>query len=393
MTEIIIDNEFKNLINPLKSIELEELEKSILAEGIRDCLVTWQGILIDGHHRYELAQKHGLEYKTKGIDLPDRESAKEWILTNQLGRRNLTSQEASYYRGKLYESRKLNHGGDRISSGKNFHLKTAEKIGEEYGVTGRTIRNDAQFSKAIDKVATELGEEAKSAILSGEVNIPKKDIETLIEIKKEVPEFVESLLKGEITLAKVKQEIARKKVTEKLNNIKMIESKKIEGVYDVIVIDPPWQMKKIELDVAPNQVEWDYPTMTINEIKNLEIPYADDCHVWLWTTHKYLPIAFEILESWNLKYICTFVWHKPGGFQPFGLPQYNSEFALYARHGTPKFIEFTDFKLCFDAPRTGHSEKPELFYDLIRRVTTGRRLDMFNRRKIEGFETWGKEAI
>jgi N6-adenosine-specific RNA methylase IME4 len=200
-------------------------------------------------------------------------------------------------------------------------------------------------------------------------------------------------MQGEMTVNRAIQEMKRKQATENLNNIETIEAKEIEGVFDVIVIDPPWQMKKIERNVAPNQVEFEYPTMTLDEIKALEIPCADDCHIWLWTTHKYLPSAFDILKGWGLNYICTFVWHKPGGFQPFGLPQYNSEFALYARRGSPKFIDFKNFKLCFDAPRTGHSEKPELFYDLVRRVTAGRRLDMFNRRYIEGFETWGKEAV
>ena len=88
---------------------------------------------------------------------------KEWIIKNQLGRRNLTEQEASYYRGKLYESRKLNRGGDRNSSVQNAHLKTAEQIGKEYGVNESTVRRDAEFSKVVDKITEEVGEEAKRA--------------------------------------------------------------------------------------------------------------------------------------------------------------------------------------------------------------------------------------
>jgi len=388
-----IDAELSSLIRPLQPEEYEKLKESILAEGIRDPLVVWRGILIDGHHRYKIAQEYGLEYRTVELDLPDRESVKEWMIKNQLGRRNLTPQEASYYRGKLYESMKRQGARTDLTSAQNEQkFTTAEVIAKEYGVGQATIRRDAEFSAAVDKVAQEIGEEAKHAILTGRANIPKKDVEKLIEIKQKAPELVEPILRGEKPLTKAIQDVARIEVSEKIKEISTNEVKRPDGVFDVIVIDPPWPIEKIERDVAPNQVGLDYPTMTIEEIKALKIPCAEDCHVWLWTTQKYLPAAFEILKEWGLKYVCTFVWHKPGGFQPFGLPQYNCEFALYARLGAPKFVDLKDLKLCFDAPRTGHSEKPEVFYDMVRRVTIGRRLDMFNRRKIEGFETWGNEA-
>jgi len=159
-----MQNELKSYIRPLKDEEFEKLKESILIEGIRDPLVVWQGILLDGHHRYKIAQEHNLEYKIVEIELPNKEAVKEWIIKNQLGRRNLTEQEASYYRGKLYESRKLNHGGDRKSSGQNVHLiKTAEEIGKQYGVDEKTIRRDAEFSKVVDKITEEVGEEAKRA--------------------------------------------------------------------------------------------------------------------------------------------------------------------------------------------------------------------------------------
>lgn len=200
------------------------------------------------------------------------------------------------------------------------------------------------------------------------------------------------LLSKKAKAAEIREE-RREQMAERIAEVASRPAELVRGDYDVIVIDPPWPMEKIERDVTPNQVNFDYPVMSESELLTLDIPAAQDCHVWLWTTQKFLPVAFRLLAAWSLKYVCTFVWHKPGGFQPFNLPQYNCEFALYARKGTPlPFIETKQFPTCFSAPRGKHSEKPEAFYELLRRVTAGRRLDMFNRRQIEGFDGWGKES-
>ena len=211
-------------------------------------------------------------------------------------------------------------------------------------------------------------------------------------LKRHRPDLADKVRKGEMKPADAHREMKRQEVVSNLENIEAKEAKTVQGVYDVLVIDPPWPMEKIERDERPNQTAFDYPTMSESELALMNIPAADDCHIWLWTTHKFLPMALRLLGQWGLKYVCAFVWHKPGGFQPIGLPQYNCEFALYARKGSPQFIDTKALPVCFNAHRRAHSEKPEEFYAVVRRVTAGRRLDMFNRRTIDGFDTWGKEA-
>lgn len=175
------------------------------------------------------------------------------------------------------------------------------------------------------------------------------------------------------------------------------EPEPIEGEYSVLIVDPPWPMEKIERDVRPNQAGFDYPTMDEGELeafgKETLVPImAADCHVFIWTTQKFLPMSLRLLDAWGgLRYVLTMVWHKPGGFQPIGLPQYNCEFIVYARAGSPSFVDTKAFNCCFEAPRREHGRKPDEFYDVIRRVTVGARIDIFSREEREGFDQFGNQ--
>jgi N6-adenosine-specific RNA methylase IME4 len=166
--------------------------------------------------------------------------------------------------------------------------------------------------------------------------------------------------------------------------------------FETVVLDPPWPMTKIERDVRPNQVAFDYPTMGEDELRKfgeaLNRMAADDCHLFMWTTQKFLPLALELVAHYGFRYVLTMVWHKAGGYQPTGLPQFNCEFVVYARKGAPKFVSTQGFFCCLNGPRREHSRKPDEFYEMIRLVTGGPRVDVFSREAREGFAQYGNET-
>ncbi len=99
---IEIRPKFQNLIPKLAKHELEKLEASILAEGIREPLTiavfqethvhsdtSTARVLVDGHHRHAIAIKHGLTFTTREIEFEDEDAALIWAIDNQLGRRNV----------------------------------------------------------------------------------------------------------------------------------------------------------------------------------------------------------------------------------------------------------------------------------------------------------------
>ena len=163
------------------------------------------------------------------------------------------------------------------------------------------------------------------------------------------------------------------------------------GKFKTVVVDPPWDVRQGN---CRNNGGLPYSTMLPVEIAALPIQTVveSNCNVFLWTIQRHLRDSFDVLDAWRLDYRFTMVWHKDGGSQFYDGPCSNAEFIVVGGKGLAQWQEISGFSLAFHAARGGHSEKPEGFYDLLRRVTLGPRLDVFGRRRIAGFESWGNEA-
>ena len=192
---ITILPELKSFILPLTIEEYARLEDSIIKEGCRDKIVVWERekdlVIVDGYNRYDICTKNNIQFEIDPKEFQNIEDVQDWMINNQLGRRNLTPELKSYYRGLQYHREKSKHGGKRQASSQNENLKTSERLAELYKVSKNTILRDEEFALGVDKLAAN-HPEIKKKILMREVDInlgtirkmakeqDDKEIETLI---------------------------------------------------------------------------------------------------------------------------------------------------------------------------------------------------------------------
>lgn len=369
-----------NIFPLIEGAEFDALVEDIRLNGQREPIVLLDGKILDGRNRYRACLRAGEDPASVTYYGEDPVS---FVISLNLRRRHLDESQRAVVAAKLANMKQGNY-----SKAANLPVSPVSQsdAADMLNVSERTVRS---ARAVIDEGAPELVE----AVEHGRVSVSAAaDVATLP--KQQQSEIVargeKEILEAAKQIRAEKAEVRRAEIAKVKENAPSLPS----DAFDVIVIDPPWDMQKIERDVRPNQVAFDYPTMTEEELMEFDIPSisANNCHLFCWTTHKFLPSALRLIEAWGFRYVMTMVWHKPGGFQPIGLPQYNCEFAIYARKGSPSFVDTKAFFACFEAPRREHSRKPDEFYDVIRRVTGGRRIDVFSRENRDGFEQFGNEA-
>ena len=193
-----IDKDFKNLIRPLQKTEYLQLEANLLADGCRDPIITWNGIIIDGHNRYELCMRHQIPYAVVEMEFDCRESVIAWICANQLGRRNITEETRKFLIGMQYESEKLAHSL-KNARGKNQYCEpegelsctisdsneetgpspsghvTAQRIAQENQISGGTVLKYAIYTRALEAIGQK-APEIVPKILSGRYKISHKNV-------------------------------------------------------------------------------------------------------------------------------------------------------------------------------------------------------------------------
>ena len=367
--EINIKQEFKDLIPPLSTEELEGLEKNLLANGCEQPIKLWHGFIVDGHNRYHLCSKHALPFKTEELARENESQVIFWIIDHQLDRRNISL----YSRGRLINRKRAEYTKEaekRMLSG--VALDPHQNSGEG---------SDDPKDKWTDRK------------LAKESGISHDTLSRIAKIEeKATPEQKQALEKNETSInevfTKISKEEKREARQEKLQKMEFPE-----GKYRVIYADPPWDYGKGVQD--SNGAEEHYPVMSLDSLCDLPISQITDENavLFIWVTSPMLTKSLKVIEDWGFEYKSMFIWDKI----KHNMGYYNSvrhELLLICTKGSCTPDEAKLFDSVQSIERTCHSEKPEEFRQIIETLYKyGNKVELFARKQTEGWEVYGNEIV
>lgn len=389
-------NENRRSINTSKVRELAESIKNI-------GLINPITIKIDGLNRYTLiAGLHRLEaYKLlnkseiESVILNTSRKESELIEIDE----NLIRNEIHFIdRGDYFNRRDeiLTSLGLRASRGRQYKtadsadLLTTKEIAKEVGVSERKLYEEKQISRDLIPLAKEILKEK---------DFPKEEVK---RISREEPllqkRIIDKISNGEAKNHKeATLKIKREEVMEKIEGLPKGTSDSIDihntqNRYRVIYADPPWSYGNSMPEYFTEQKDH-YTLMSIEEICKLPIKEIAENNsvLFLWVTSPILEESFEVIKAWGFKYKSSFVWDKI----KHNMGHYNSvrhEMLLIATKGSC----MPDIQKLFDSvqsiERKTHSEKPEEFREIIDTIyPVGERIELFSRKKVEGWDAYGNE--
>lgn len=236
---ISISKEIRDYIIPLSEEELFQLEKNLITEGCRESLIVWEKadgelVLVDGHNRYKICQKNNLPFKIKKLKFNSLDEVKVWMVDNQMGRRNLSADQLSYYRGLKYLSLKKTKGGyQNVKAKGSSDNKASQHIAQQFNVSESTVKRDAKFAEGLNLIAKS-NPKLRTKILTGECFVKKADVQVLssatnadkLTFKNEADVYNKAKIVRDAILSEVEEKvkkIEKEKISKAQEALKSVE--------------------------------------------------------------------------------------------------------------------------------------------------------------------------
>ena len=378
------------LVPEMTQIEYEQHKADIQANGQLLPIFLYQNMIIDGRHRFRACCDLGI---TPRFEEWTGNDAKQYVMSTNVFRRHLSEPQRALAAAALATS----------SRGRNKHTATAAPSQKEaaalFGVSPDSIQRAKKVLADADPVIIEMVRKKELAIsMAAQVaKFPKKE-----QLKALRSTKVKALAVADEDKARKSAQVLKERV--KTIQTRIAKNKPLSeagGPFSLIYADPPWRYPSTGESGSRLRIENQYPTMPIEDICALPVASIcdDDAMLFLWVPSSLVRQGYQVLDAWGFEYSTQLVWHKKGGKNPyFGHVAFQvHETILVGKRGKglPEPKPKNKPLSVFEAPKTAHSKKPELVYDMLERMYPEFKnnfCELFARNEREGWSSWGNEV-
>lgn len=354
------------------------LKKDIAQHGQREPIWTYQGLIIDGRHRYRACRELGIEPSSRIWD--GQGSLVEFVFGLNFYRRHLSEGQRAMAAAKaepFFTKEVQKEAQPKTKKGRvSYRAAEAFNVGHTAVEQAQTILREADpaLVRAVDRG------DAKVSHAYHMLDLPKEQQK---EIAEAGPKAIRQAAEGERF---------RKRAGKLIDEA----TPTMEGLpkFSVVYADPPWTYQHPVSD--SRDITNHYPTMTLEAIGALPVEklLTEDAVLLLWSPPAKVQEASLIMNAWGFDLRSCAVWVKPS-IGPGYYFRARHEILLLGTHGkpiTPSPSNRPDS--VFEAPRSGrHSHKPEIVYEMIERMFPDLpKIELFARQARAGWVAWGLEA-
>lgn len=345
-------------IPTMREADYMAFRADVAARGIQVPIeITAADVVLDGRQRLRAAGE--LELKTVPVRIVEADDELDYMFRAAILRRQLTASQ-------------------RVA----LVVDRAEYLELEARARKRQLANLAQATE----VATSPPRGKTRELGAQMAGAGSRTVQDVVTVRRHDLELFERIKQGLVSAPLAARQVRRRLRDEALPAPPPLP----EGPFELIYADPPWQLGYPD---SPHAPENHYSTMELDPIKALEIPAAKDAVLFLWVVSSLLGEALEVVRAWGFELKTTICWIKPS----IGLGKWvrnRHELLLVCRRGNYPPPDPED---CVDsvveAPRGRHSEKPEVFYELIEQMyPQASKLELFARSRRAGWSAWGNEV-
>ena len=356
--DVTINPEYEEMVPPLTEEEYTRLKDSIKEVGLYERIkINQDNIVLDGHHRLKACLEAGVMPRFEPKHFDSRLDEEIYVIESNVIRRQLTTYQKTIL-------------------GEKLEPKYAEKAHQNM-LSGVTLPPNG--GKVPRQERTSEYKAAKAVGLTATTYNRGKTI-----LSKGTPDNVKDFKEGK----------APSSVIKDMNTIPFDPETAPplpDGVYDIFYVDPPWRYDFSE--TRTRAIETNYPTMTLEDICDLEIPSSENSVLFLWATNPKLEEALQVIKSWGFTYKTNLAWIK----DRIGMGYWfrgQHELLLVATKGKYSPPEQSVRRSgVLESPRRDHSQKPDELYKIIETYfPNGKYIELFARNTRPNWSSWGNEV-